>query len=323
MKCDPATDIPLVLGGHSFISQLGNDLPASDQERYAIVKSCLDCGIRWFDTTYQPERIALGRVLHGLGRRHEASILAWNFFSDFLPSERVGQPEYYRPGHIDIVLEQLRTDYVDCLVLMPLDDEDENELQEELAMEWRRKGYVRSLGLWVEDLTDIDRYQYDNPFRFAIRPFNVRTVDAAPMLATCKKVGFETLATSPFFRGWELERLIAEASARGYGDPKVLSSALADLMLRFSLFQPDVDRVIIGMRKVEWVLRNVESVSRGPLTAEEIIWLRKLSNGNSTSNPFREAAVGFHLRPQALSQWQSIRGRARSALRKLFLAPIK
>ena len=140
---------------------------------------------------------------------------------------------------------------------MPLDDEDENELQEELAMEWRRKGYVRSLGLWVEDLTDIDRYQYDNPFQFAIRPFNVRTVDAAPMLATCKKVGFEVLATSPFFRGWELERLIAEASARGYGDPKVLSSVLADLMLRFSLFQPDVDRVIIGMRKVEWVLRNV------------------------------------------------------------------
>ena len=89
MKCDPATDIPLVLGGHSFISQLGNDLPASDQERYAIVESCLDCGIRWFDTTYQPERIALGRVLRGLGRRHEASILAWNFFSDFLPSEQL------------------------------------------------------------------------------------------------------------------------------------------------------------------------------------------------------------------------------------------
>jgi len=323
MKCDPATDIPLVLGGHSFIHQLGNDPPASDQERYAIVESCLDCGIRWFDTTYLPERIALGGVLHGLGRRHEASILAWSFFSDFLPIERVGQPEYYRPGHIDIILEQLRTDYVDSLVLMPLGDEDENQRQEELAMEWRRKGYVRSLGLWVEDLTDVDRYRDDNPFRFAIRPFNVTTANAAPMLAACKKVGFEVLATSPFFRGWELERLIAEASARGYGDQKILSSALADLMLRFSLFQPDVDRVIVGMRKVEWVLRNVESVARGPLTAEETIWLRKLSNGNSTSNPRSKAAVGFHLHPQALSQFQSIGGRARSALRKLFFGPAK
>jgi aryl-alcohol dehydrogenase-like predicted oxidoreductase len=41
------------------------------------------------------------------------------------------------------------------------------------------------------------------------------------------------------------------------------------LMLRFSLFQRDVDRVIVGMRKVEWIDRNVESVSRGPLTADE------------------------------------------------------
>ena len=262
-------------------------------------------------------------MLHGLGRRHEASILAWSFFSDFLPSERVGQPEYYRPGYIDIVLEQLRTDYVDCLVLMPLGDNDENQRQEELAMEWRRKGYVRSLGLWVEGLTDVDRYRDDNPFRFAIRPFNVTTANAAPMLAACKKVGFEVLATSPFFRGWELDRLIAEASARGYGDAKNLSSALADLMLRFSLFQPDVDRVIVGMRKVEWVLRNVESVARGPLTAEEAAWLRKLSNGNSASKLGRKAAIGFHLRPRALSQFQSIGGRARSALRKLFLRPTK
>jgi aryl-alcohol dehydrogenase-like predicted oxidoreductase len=276
VKFGPASDVPLVLGGHSFISQLGNDPPASHQDQCAIVESCLDCGIRWIDTTYQPERIALGNVLHELGRRHEATILAWSFFSEFLPGERVGEPEYYRPGHIDVVLEELRTDYVDCLVVMPLDDADENRRQEELAVEWRRKGYVRSLGLWVTDAKSIDRYRDDNPFRFAIRPFNITTEDAAPVLAACKKIGFETLATSPFFRGWELERMIVEASARGYGDPNALSPVLADLMLRFSLFQPDVDRVIVGMRKVALITRNLESVSRGPLTAEENAWLRRL-----------------------------------------------
>ena len=72
--------VPLVLGGHSFIQQLGND-PAPDvDEQIEIVSTCLDAGITWFDTTYQPERVALGTVLKALGRRDEATIIAWNFF---------------------------------------------------------------------------------------------------------------------------------------------------------------------------------------------------------------------------------------------------
>jgi len=76
---NPPTEIPLILGGHSFISQLGSDPP------------------------------------HTLGRRAEASILAWNFFTDFAPGDPVGQASYYRPEHIDIILEQLRTSYVGLL----------------------------------------------------------------------------------------------------------------------------------------------------------------------------------------------------------------
>src|SRR5947208_2361680 len=87
-----SVDIPLVLGGHSFITQLGNDPPASEQEQCAIVETCLNCGIRWIDTTYQPERIALGNALDRLGRRGETSILAWSFFKDFTPAEPVGEP---------------------------------------------------------------------------------------------------------------------------------------------------------------------------------------------------------------------------------------
>ncbi len=88
--------------------------------------------------------------------------------------------------------------------------------------------------------------------------------------------GWETLATSPLRRGWELDRVISAASAAGYGKVEVLRPIVADLMLRFSLFQHDVDRVIIGMRKVEWIKRNVESISKGPLTADEYRWLQQL-----------------------------------------------
>jgi aryl-alcohol dehydrogenase-like predicted oxidoreductase len=271
-----ATEIPLILGGHSFISQLGNDPPVSDRGQYRIVDSCLDHGVRWFDTTYQPERIALGNALHALGRRSEATILAWNFFTDFSPGDPLGAPEYYRPHHIDVILEQLRTDHLDCLVAISLNDPEENQRQKELLTEWRRKGYVRFLGLWIQDQASIDQLRHDNPFRFAIRPFNIMTDDAAPIFAACKMSGCETLATSPFRRGWEIDWMIAAASARGCGDAETLRPIVADLMLRFSLFQRDVDRVIIGMRKVEWIDRNIESVSKGPLTADERCWLQHL-----------------------------------------------
>jgi len=270
------TDIPLVLGGHSFISQLGNDPPASEKQQLAIVESCLNGGITWFDTTYQPERPALGNALRALGRRDEATILAWNFFTDFSPGRDVGGPEYYRPGHIDVILEQLSTTYVDGLIVVPVDDPEENQRQQELLVEWQRKGYVRFLGLWVQDRPLVANEREDNPFRFAVRPFNVNTAHAAPDIAAWKRNGWETLATSPFFRGWELDELIAEASAHGYGDAETLRPQLADLMLRFSLFESDVDRVIVAMRKVEWVQRNLESVSRGPLTARERRFLFRL-----------------------------------------------
>jgi aryl-alcohol dehydrogenase-like predicted oxidoreductase len=270
------TEIPLILGGHTFISQLGNDPPASEQQQHLIVESCLNRGIRWFDTTYQPERVALGKVLHSLGRRDEATILAWNFFRDFAPDDPVGEPRCYSPGDIDTILEQLRTSYVDCLVVVPLDNPDKNRQQEELMLRWQKQGYVRSLGLWIQDPAIIEHYRNKNSFRFAIRPFNITTVDAAPVFAACKMSGWETLATSPFFRGWELDKMIAEASACGYGPVETLQPMLADLMLRFSLFRQGVDRVIVAMRKLDWISRNLESVSRGPLTGEEHLLLQKL-----------------------------------------------
>ena len=157
-------EMPLILGGHSFISQLGNDWPASEEEQQRIVQTCLEHDIRWFDTTYRPERVALGKALDVLGRRHEATILAWNFFTDFSPGDPVGEAEYYRPEHIEIILEELRTSYVDCLVMVPLGNPAENQRQEELLMDWQKKGYVHSLGLWISGPLPSNAIDIENPF---------------------------------------------------------------------------------------------------------------------------------------------------------------
>jgi aryl-alcohol dehydrogenase-like predicted oxidoreductase len=270
------TDVPLVLGGHSFIHQLGNDPPASEPEQRAIVESCLAHDIRWFDTTYQPERSALGRALQDLGRRDEATILAWNFFRDFGPADPVGEPEQLRPEHIEIMLEQLRTSWIDCLVLVPLHDPEQSQRQEQLAIAWQKQGYVRSLGRWVEHQPIPERDGNGNAFRFAVQPCNLATRRTAGVFAAYKKRGWNTVATSPFFRGWELDKMVAGAAARGYGEAEELRSRLADAMLRLALFTPGVDRLVVAMRRVEWVRRNVESAARGPLTAEEHRWLRRV-----------------------------------------------
>jgi aryl-alcohol dehydrogenase-like predicted oxidoreductase len=240
------------------------------------VESCLNYGIRWFDTTYQPERTALGNVLQTIGRRDEAKIVAWNFFTDFSPEDQPTKPESYRPHHIEIILEQFHTDYVDGLVLIPSKCVEENQYQVELLLQWQRKGYARFLGLWIEDVQPIEQFRSNNPFRFAIRPFNITTDDAASVFAACKSLGWETIATSPFRRGWELDNIVAAAVAHRYGTDETLRQIVADLMLRFTLFQRDVDRVIVGMRKIEWIQRNIESVSKGPLTHKEHRWLQRL-----------------------------------------------
>lgn len=269
------SELPLVLGGHSFIAQLGNDLPAAEKAQAEIVGACLDHGIRWFDTTYQPERVALGRALKRLGRRDEATLIAWNFFKDFGPGEEVGGPSYYQPHHIDAMLEQLQVDRIDCLVVHPLSDPDQNHRQEELAAAWQARGYVGQLGTWHPGPDAEAVYGLGNPYRFMVRPYNVTTGDAAPAFAAAKRLGWQTLACSPFVRGWELDRLAQNAMRMGQGSQDDVRARLADHMLRYSLFQPDVDRLIVSIRRLEWVTANAASANAGPLSNEEVAWLQQ------------------------------------------------
>jgi len=259
----------LVLGGHSFIGQLGSDPIASAEEQVAVVKACLDAGITWFDTTYLPERVALGRALEQLGRRREATIIAWNFFVDFGPADNVGSPACYQPHHIRQMLDELRTDHIDCLVVHGMGNAVEDRRQEELAVRWKEQGLVRRLGTWHPGADAEKVFGSLSPYSFMVRPYNVTTADAAPAFAACKRLGWETLACSPFVRGWELEKRVEQARSTGSEGPEEARARLADHMLRYALFAPNVDRLIVAMRRPQWVVRNVESGRRGPLSAAE------------------------------------------------------
>ena len=268
-----STATALVLGGHSFISQLGSDPVASGEQQAAIVQACLDGGIAWFDTTYQPERVALGKALERSGRRADATIIAWNFFTDFGPDEGVGGAAAYQPHHLQLMLDQLRTDTIDCLVVHGIGDAKEDARQLELAARWQQDGCVGRLGTWPPPANAAEVFGADGPYSFMVRPYNVNTRDAARAFAACKGLGWENLACSPFVRGWELDKLVERVRRREGGNADTIRSRLADHMLRYSVFAQYVDRLIVAMRKVEWVDANIESMRRGPLAPDEARWL--------------------------------------------------
>ena len=254
--------LPLVLGGHSFIHQLGTDPRPSEDTALKIVAACLEQGITWFDTTYQPERIALGRILKRLNAREHATILAWNFFQDFDDSGHVGGPSCYTPDSMDLMCRQLQTDVIDILVVHSMGNAEDDRRQEELALLWREQGRVRQLGVWHPD-GNLTSGAYD----FAIAPCNIAD-SGGERFPNYRTLGWETLATSPFVRGWLLERL-----AQRSGRP---TEEIADLLLRYAGFHPSVDRLIVSIRKPAWVEKNVASWQRGPLSVEETGLLHEL-----------------------------------------------
>ncbi|MCC7145100.1 MAG: aldo/keto reductase [Phycisphaeraceae bacterium] len=272
----------LILGGHSFIAQLGNEPLADPDTQTALVQACLDQGLTTFDTTYQPERVALGKALAALGRRREARIIAWNFFVPFAPdtpAQALGGPAAYEPHHLDQMLAELQTDFIDHLVVHAVGHAAKDAGQLDLARSWQSAGRVGDLGTWHPE-PDFSRQfapPQTNPFAFMVRPCNVNTPNAPAAFAAAKQAGWHTFACSPFVRGWEMDKRLQLAQARQpAASSDALRARLADHMLRYSLFFPHVDRLIVAMRRPEWVAVNIQNAAAGPLDEAQTAWLLDL-----------------------------------------------
>lgn len=268
----PSTSSRLIIGGHTFISELGNDPAIDFDAQCEVVSACLDAGINAFDTTYEPERVALGRILDTLKRRDEAWITAWNFFN--AGDQHLVPPRGFIAGDMDVLLNQMQTDHIDLLVVHPVKDEAENARSFEVACEWLAAGQVKALGVW-EPGVELERLAADpKHFSYLFAPRNIANPNDA-QLSAGRRAGFRNCATSPFGRGWLLDKLL-DVAAQEASDREALRARLADALLRFSLHRPDVDHVVIGIRKREWIAPNLASASRGPLSVGELQWLREL-----------------------------------------------
>lgn len=247
----------LGLGGHSFIEELGNDQLASFEEQCAIVGACLDNGIHFLDTTYYQEREALGKVLQILGRRNEAKIVAWNFFKLPDQSRQLVGFSPYEPRHIDVMLDELNSDFIDILVIHAHGDERRLRQEIDLAKRWMDDRKVRGVGLGMLQLEHLVSLPEDHAVTHVLAPYNAFNRKAKDVFNMAKMMGLTTIAMSPFVRGWNLDEI---------GTDK---NKAADILLRWITEQQMVDRVIVSMRKREWVLSNLQAVQSGPLTEEE------------------------------------------------------
>ena len=230
---------------------------ASAKERIEVVRACLDAG-------FAPSTPPTSRSESPWARPcapwagDEAAIIAWNFFLDFAPGQDVGGADYYRPEHIAMMLDQLQTDRIEYLVVHALDDPRRNKLQEELAVRWQQDGYVKQLGVWHPEADAEAVFGEDNPYSFMVRPYNVTTRDADDAFAATRRLGWRNFACSPFVRGWELDKLVTKALASGGGDEAGTRAKLADAMIRYSLFAPNVDRLIVSIRQAKWVALDAQ-----------------------------------------------------------------
>ncbi|MEK3911351.1 aldo/keto reductase [Paenibacillus sp. FSL H7-0331] len=258
----------LGLGGHSFIEALGNDPVASFEEQCSIVAACLDNGIDVIDTTYYQERVALGKVLKQLGRRNEAHIQAWNFFQQLGKENDLVGPTPYEEHHIDIMLEELGTDYIDTLVIHTHDDEVKLNMELELASRWIAEGTIKRAALGMLRLKDLAYVKSDSPISCVLAPYNAFRRDAEDTFCKAKTMGLEVIAMSPFVRGWKLDEI---------GEEKLKA---ADILLRWAAHSELVDLVIVSMRKSEWVATNLDTLQRGALSQEEAdqleSWVQRL-----------------------------------------------
>lgn len=257
----------LILGGHSFIAPLGSDPAPTESEQLSIVTSCLSHGIHAIDTTYAPERIAVGRVLSQLAPtlRARAKPIIWNFFGGTDPA--LPGPSEWTAAGFDEAMSQLACGIAPMMVVHSLADCDANSRQIELAASLKQANQITAIGLWGFDIDSDDVTCAD----FVVSPYNPEASRKSCLLfAKARQRGLAVVGTSPFGRGWLIDRLCSDSQTHARGESR---ESCAELLLRYAAMSSEVDRMIVAMRRSTYVQTNLNSLDLGPLTQVDMDWL--------------------------------------------------
>lgn len=178
-------------------------------------------------------------------------------------------------GIVDKTRKLLDTDYVDVLHLFWLGRTSawRPSVVEEMVR-LRERGVVRKLGISIHDRERAGQLAIDSPLDLLMIRYNAAHPGAErdifphlhhrqPAIVSYTATAWGKLLTAP----------------GGWNEPV----ATAGDCYRFALSNPHVDVVLTGPASFEQFQQNLEALDKGPLSAEEMDWMRRLGRAAKDS----------------------------------------
>ncbi len=180
---------------------------------------------------------------------------------------------YMRPGGIEWSLmrglKRLRTDYVDIL-LLGWHNEPPSDKTMDAAFKLREKGLFRYLGISSHQRQLFAKLADDKRFEIFMLRYNAANrgaeVDVFPHLKEDRPgiIGFTATRWMQLVKSKDIPERERRPTA---GD-----------CYRFVLTNPYVDVVITAPRKAGQMDENLRDVTKGPMTDEEMAWMRRIGD---------------------------------------------
>jgi aryl-alcohol dehydrogenase-like predicted oxidoreductase len=247
------------IGIPDYLSHEDRDSPAFREEAMAALREAVARGVNYFDTAPgygdgRSERL-IGEALEG---QRDRVLLAtkYPFQEDVTPAQRTES--------LKRSLERLRTDYVDVLQLHGgiYDDALADRILASGVLDWadamREQGLCRATGLTAEGPSGaLERLLKTGRFEVIEIAYNliyqaVCDYQREPrgLIPLAKSLGMGVTTMRPTTCGFLQRLLCAEF-------PEIAPDRVTRMAINFVLSTPEVDCVVVGMRRVSEVAANV------------------------------------------------------------------
>lgn len=273
----------LGIGGHEYRRWLNpqhfedgydrEEFYRSQENRNEIIKSALDAGINYFDTTLKEEVESLGLALRKLNKRKDVFVAIMSIY----PFRNFKKNPKYRWR--DIILEEIEerlkflyTDYVDIFNIHLPEDNYSQEFfgyMIDLLKELKSQERIRSIGASTHDpvfLAEIMR-NYDCLDSIMVR-YNYYLKDAKNVLfPLCKKLNVGVIVMKPIswpYYGIPFIYFCGEESFAGAYTP-------VQTALKWILSSPEVSCVVPSVNSMDELKENIQTSDKDDPINDEIL----------------------------------------------------
>lgn len=249
-----------------------------------VLNAALDAGINFIDTS--PDYgIAEQRIGNFLSHRRHEYFLATKCGCD--PIQHADHLEIRHTWTIDTVkanlaesLKRLNTDYLDLLQFHGGDSETLHERGlTQLLQDLRDEGTVKHIGV-SSKLPQAKQHLASGVFDVIQVPYSCLNIEHADFIREASQRGVGIIVRGGIAQGGpdaEIQREALNSVWQAAQLAELLPSGMlpAELILRFTLSDPNCHTTIVGTGSLEHLQQNVEAARRGPLDTNLVAEIRR------------------------------------------------